>query len=306
VLQRVQVTQLGSPAIPLPIAGRKRAASGAATGSGRRGPVPRPLASANDFSPSHFDEPNSDLVPPSPHRRSTVFLSPRQRPDPASPMSGQRGAVDSSRPSTPHSSPVLRNPLLQQGTPMVLHTPLPSCRSPSFRTQDGNAAWAAAAGMFPIQKDFNAPGFVPAQLVGAVTYTVRSPTGHFPPTVQRKRSTTGRQLFMEYGDQQQQAPPGVSFPAAADQRTAFPELPQRQSSFSGFPPAAATSDSRPFLQKQRPPSGQRYAFPEPSQRPQPLSVFPPAAAAGDFQPYLQQQRPQRVSSFQTLRLHRIY
>jgi hypothetical protein len=50
--------QLGSSAILLPLAGRKRSASGAAPGSGRRGPVPRPLASANDFSPSHFDEPN--------------------------------------------------------------------------------------------------------------------------------------------------------------------------------------------------------------------------------------------------------
>ena len=44
------------------LAGRKHAATSAASGSGRRAPffASEPLASANDFSPTHFNEPLSD------------------------------------------------------------------------------------------------------------------------------------------------------------------------------------------------------------------------------------------------------
>ena len=55
-------------------------------------------------------------------------------------------------------------------------TPSLSRRRPHvFRTQDSNAAWAAAQGLLPIGEGFTAPGYVPAHLVGGIRYSVRSP-----------------------------------------------------------------------------------------------------------------------------------
>lgn len=102
----------------------------------------------------------------------------------------------------------LGTPLLQQ------HTPSPFRRAQShFRTQDGMAAWAVAEGMRPIGEDFRAPGFVPAPLVGGVTYTVRSPQGRSPTLPQR--SYSGRRLFPDHGDWQPQLSSRPFQPAAA-------------------------------------------------------------------------------------------
>jgi hypothetical protein len=228
--------QLGSTLAGSVLPGRKRSASSAAPGSGRRGPAPRTpqrLASAADFSPSHFEEPNSDVQMPSPHQRS-------HPPSPMAPVSVVRGHPDgphSSRFGSSSSSPISQNPLLRS----VVNTPSPSRRHPqSFRTQDGDAAWAAAEGLLPIDRDFHAPGFVPAQLVGGVTYTVRSPRIS-PPAVQR--TSSGRRLFAEYD-----------------------ALPQ-QASLCGFQPTAgfgglSAADLGRFLQQQQAAQGsnQRTAY----------------------------------------------
>ena len=213
--------QLGSPVTQALPTNRKRSASNAASGSGRRGPVPRPLASAADFSPTHFEEPRSDIMPPA-HQPSAP---PRSLPP--SPMAVEpddhQPATASHRTSSPASSPVSQNPLLQQRPSTVVHTPPPSRRPPQpFRTQDGMAAWAVAEGLHPIGEGFTAPGFVPAQVVGGVTYTVRSPQGRSPPIVQQTYS--GRRLFSEHGDWQLQLPSRSLHPAAAGSLPLPPQL----------------------------------------------------------------------------------
>jgi hypothetical protein len=104
----------------------------------------------------------------------------------------------SQRVATPYSSPISQNPLLRKEVPVDIQTPSPSQRRPQyFRTQDGNAAWAAAEGLLPIHEGFTAPGYVPAQIVGGVTYTVRSPQARSPQTHQpiAQRASVGSQLF---------------------------------------------------------------------------------------------------------------
>ena len=93
---------------------------------------------------------------------------------------------------------------------MNIHTPSP--RRPPFRTQDSNAAWAAAEGLLPIPDGFSAPGYVPANVVGGITYTVRSPQALSPqmhrPTA--PPASVGRQLFAEFT--------GMPFQANGEQR----------------------------------------------------------------------------------------
>ena len=200
--------QLVSVAPTVVPTGRKRSASGAAPGSARRGPAPRPLASAADFSPTHFEEPRSDELPPA-HQPSAMFF---RGSAPPSPM-----VVEQDDPSPP-SSPISQNPLLQQEASTIIHTPPSSRRSPRlFRTRDSTTAWVVAEGLRPIGEGFTAPGYVPAQLVGGVSYTVGSPQGRSPPVAQQAYS--GRRLFSEYGDRQQQAPIRSLQPAAADHIT---------------------------------------------------------------------------------------
>ena len=54
-------TQADSEVVGTSLGGRKRSASAAAPGTPCHGRLPAPLASAADFTPTHFVEPNSDL-----------------------------------------------------------------------------------------------------------------------------------------------------------------------------------------------------------------------------------------------------
>ena len=222
--------QSGAPAGSTILAGRKRSASNAASGSGsrRHGPTPRHLASAADFSPTHFDEPASDAIPPSAFSRNhSPLLSPRQ--PPPSPMridpvaSGRSEAAQ--RDATPLSSPISQNPLLRKTGDT--HTPSPSRRrSASFHTRDGDAAWAAADGLLPITEGFTAPGYVPAQVVGGITYKIHSPRTSLPTQPTAPLLKVGRQLFAEHPGtvdahtpiQQQQLAPHLSRPQATTQQ----------------------------------------------------------------------------------------
>ena len=169
------------------LANRKRSASSAAPGSARQAPMAKHLASAADFSPSHFIEPVSeDRIP---------AVSPSRNLDLPSPMKVEPPhEMESQRLSTPLSSPILQDPLVQNTSPMVIQTPSQR-RSASFRTRDSNAAWAAAQGLLPITETFMAPGYVPAPVVGGVTYSIHSPQKR---QLTIPRSNVGRQLFGEH------------------------------------------------------------------------------------------------------------
>ena len=248
-------------------AGRKRSATSAAPVSGHRGPIFKRLASAADFSPTHFNEPVSDgpfppllashlPAPPSPRHHSNLPLTSTRMPD------APRVTESSRRPITPILSPISQNPLLRgPGTPMDVQTPSP--RRPPFRTQDSNAAWAAAEGLFPIPEGFTAPGYVPANVVGGVTYTVRSPQG-LSPRMHRLSAqpvSVGRQLFAEFtgagfrGSEEQRGEPqeAVLPQQKASQPRAMLRLPQQFASQEIDPPQRSTSQ-RFHGQQQQPTS----------------------------------------------------
>ena len=128
-------------------------------------------------------------VIPSPHHHSNRSLPRMQVPV------APQAIVSPRRVATPVSSPISQNPLLQKGpgTPMDIQTPSPH-RLP-FRTQNSDVDWAAAEGLLPIPEGFMAPGYVPAHVVGGVTYTVRSPQTRRPSV---QPASLGRQLFTEY------------------------------------------------------------------------------------------------------------
>jgi hypothetical protein len=207
------------------LGGRKRSATSAASGSTRLAPGARHLASAADFSPTHFNEPVSDIHIPaahsSPQQQSVNPQSSlhQQLANPALPMQAEP-TFDEAPPRlvTPFSSPILQNLLLGDKQSMVMGTPSPTRqRSASFRTRDSNAAWATAQGLLPIPEGFSAPGSVPVGLVGGVTYSIHSPQKR-QSTV--PRSDVGRQLFAEqtsihmHGHGQQQPEPHSSAPHA--------------------------------------------------------------------------------------------
>ena len=178
-LRDTDIPQPNVPNVHRPLTGRKRSASSAILSPGRRDPTPRMLASAADFSPTHFEEPLSDngLPPPlSPTRESRTPL-PRQPYQ--SPMHVDVPVT------TPASSPVSQNPLFQKPRSV-------------FRTRDSGAAWNVAEGMLPISEGFTAPGFVHNQVVGGISFKVHSPHArpNHPPS--DRLSGVGRQLFAEH------------------------------------------------------------------------------------------------------------
>jgi hypothetical protein len=232
-LRDAATPQMGPAAGTQAFTGRKRSATSA---SGRHGSVTKRLASAADFSPTHFDEPNSDApIPPppsilrprlpSPHQQSTV-------PSPAQDI------------TTPLSSPISQNPL-RRDSPMMVQTPSPARRSPhTFRTRDSNAAWAAAEGLLPIREGFSAPGFAPSHLVGGMSYVVRSPKAPSPRTHRPapQQTRVGRQLFAPHTSKGMQGcnpQPRAVTQAAANGTTKFPSA--AADSISGFYTAAASS-----------------------------------------------------------------
>ncbi|KAF8234237.1 hypothetical protein L208DRAFT_844956 [Tricholoma matsutake] len=163
-----------------PVAGHKRSAMSTALDDGHHGPTSRKLASAADFSPTHFDEPASDGL--------ILLTGPSQlNPDQILPMRTELDAPV----HTPASSPISQNLLLWREDPMDVQTPSPMRRhSVTLRTRDSNAAWAAAEGLVPIPEDFTTVGYTPVQVVGGITYmcrvsrTVPRPIGtHIHPTL---------------------------------------------------------------------------------------------------------------------------
>ena len=165
--------QVVSVASPTSVAGRKRTATSDAPGSNRNGPGPSGLASAADFSPTHFEEPMSDgLLPPADAAQQNQLLG--------SPM------------ASPYSTPISRNPLLRTAGSAHASSPF-NQRSPVLRTRDGDAAWAAAEGLISIPEGLNAEGSASAPVIGGITYLVRSPGSS-----RSRHSGPSRRLFEDY------------------------------------------------------------------------------------------------------------
>jgi hypothetical protein len=139
-------------------AGRKCLVTSATPGTPRRGRNPMHRASALDFSPTHFVEPQSDTLIPQQHLASPMRTSPAH--------------------SAVHmSTPMSQNPLLQShgSNSNVTHMPLPmGSQLHRYRTTDANTAWAVAEGLIPIPEGSAPPGFVPA-IVGGMSYEVCTP-----------------------------------------------------------------------------------------------------------------------------------
>jgi len=110
----IATPQLGLTAGPMALAGCKCSAMSAAPDDGHHGPISRKLASAADFSPTHFGESTSDGL--------ILLMGPsQQNPDPTLPM---RTGLDAPA-HTPTSSPILQNLLLWREDPMDIQTPSP-------------------------------------------------------------------------------------------------------------------------------------------------------------------------------------
>lgn len=111
----------------------------AAPGIPCRGCNPTHRASAVDFSPMHFAEPQSDVPIPQESALDTHH-------DLTSPM---RTTPVHSR--MPMWSPISLDPLLQRKNSTSAHTPLPtSQQSGRYCTSNANMAWAAPEGWIPI------------------------------------------------------------------------------------------------------------------------------------------------------------
>ncbi|KAF8804842.1 hypothetical protein BYT27DRAFT_7105965 [Phlegmacium glaucopus] len=138
--------------------GRKRAATSEVPHSPRRGSGP--VDSLHAF--------------PAPLSMAQALTSPA---NPTTPARSTR----SNRAVEPVSSPIASNPLLHHPVAASVHTPSPGRRrSLSLRTRDSHAAWAAAEGLLPIPDAFQTPGYVPAHIVGGITYDVRAPRLQHP------------------------------------------------------------------------------------------------------------------------------
>lgn len=197
------VIQAGSKTAPEAKVGRKRSATSEAPGSIVRIHLPPPRASAADFSPTHFDEPQSEnlLDAWQGSALQNAKVAPQLDVDatttgkqPTSPMT-----VDPRTPTradkrkgntitTPVSSPLGGNPLLRRLMQDI------------YRTRDLNAAWLAAQGLVPPGDGYRPAGYTPPQIVGGITYKVHSPKAH---QAGAEGSSSGRKLFAEYlGDTQ--------------------------------------------------------------------------------------------------------
>ncbi|KAF8232116.1 hypothetical protein L208DRAFT_1397856 [Tricholoma matsutake] len=161
------------------IKGRKRSATSEVPGALEQVHNPLHLASAADFSPTHFVEPGSDGLLDAWQGHSQG--GPSQRPldlevaiqdgahDPTSPM-----PIDQNTP--PSSSLISHNPLLQRSSTINVHTPSPARKhSDTFDTRDANKAWLAAEGLVPVADNFHAPGFLFNEHIS----TVCKPPGTF-------------------------------------------------------------------------------------------------------------------------------
>ena len=244
-------------------ASRKRSATSAAPSIGR-GPTSKRLASAADFSPAHFEEPVSDgPVPP----LSAPHLSVRQHSNlPSTSMQVlevPQDAGGSCNLVTPVSSPISQNPLLRRGPGTPMDVQMPSPQRIDFRTQDSNAAWAAAEGLFPIPEGFVAPGYVPANVVGGINYIVRSPRSPRARTPQARQPSNqpagvGRQLFAEYmgmgiqdGEEQRIENQGDDLPQQSVLRPRATSLLPQQIALQEIDPPQRLSSQARLLQQQQ-------------------------------------------------------
>jgi hypothetical protein len=138
----ITVIQAGSKALPVMKVGRKRAATSEAPGASERTQIPPPLASAADFSPTHFDETQSGGLLDAWQDEMATNV---QAAEPwvtgvggklPSPMAVEPRALTWAEKGkgkaavTPGSSPVVKNPFRHQSMQDV------------YRTRNADAAWS--------------------------------------------------------------------------------------------------------------------------------------------------------------------
>jgi hypothetical protein len=169
----------------------------------------RSATSAADFSPTHFDEPQSDGLldawkeTPLQIGHDTAGEDTRNQGGEGGPTSPM--AVDPKTPAskgkgkaiaTPNSTPISHNPILRRSTIVETRVFSPAKhQSDTYYTRDPNAAWLAAEGLMPVADGFRAAGYMPTQIVGGVSYKVHSPkTQH----ANVEGLSSGRKLFAEY------------------------------------------------------------------------------------------------------------
>jgi hypothetical protein len=183
------IIQAGSKVLQVAKVGRKRAATSEAPGASEHTltQIPPPLASAEDFSPSHFDKPQSgglldvwqDGVGTNTEAvEQWVTGVGRKLPlpmavEPRALTWAQKGKGKVA--ATPGSSPVVENPFRRQSTQDIYHT------------RNADAAWSIAQGLVPAGDKHQPAGYTP---VGGVMYKVVSP--------KNRGLSTGRRLFLQY------------------------------------------------------------------------------------------------------------
>jgi hypothetical protein len=183
------VIQAGSKVLQAAKVGRKRAATSEAPGASERTltRIPPPLASAADFSPTHFDEPQSGGLLDAWHDGTGTNTQAAEQWATGvggklpSPMAVEPRALTRAEKgkgkaaATPGSSPVVKNPFRHQSTQDVYHT------------RNADAAWSVAQGLVPAGDEHHPAGYTP---VGGVTYKVVSPKD--------RGLSVGRRLFSQY------------------------------------------------------------------------------------------------------------
>lgn len=151
----------------------------------------------------HFNEPQSDA----PILQENVLDAHH---DPTSPRRTDLNTPTHSGGSginpIPISSPIFLNPLLQRNNVTSVHTPSPAGQqSGSYRTCNGNEAWAVAEGLILISEGFNAPGYAPV-LVGGISFEVCLPRLQHQST---EGSNMGRRLSGEHSRRELAASNGL-------------------------------------------------------------------------------------------------
>ncbi|KAF8229606.1 hypothetical protein L208DRAFT_1401928, partial [Tricholoma matsutake] len=201
-------TQASSKVGMAAMTGCKRSVTNDTPGSLDRRQNPAHLASAADFSPMHFKEPQSDgllgaWLEAAPQNRHNVVAeevgNQDDGGDPTSPMAVDLNPVfkgTGKAITTPNLTPISHNPLLHESTRVKTHMFSPEKhQSDTYYTCDPNAAWLAAEGLMPLADSFRAAGFVPAQIGGGVSYKVHSPKSQH---ASAEALSLGKKLFVEY------------------------------------------------------------------------------------------------------------
>jgi hypothetical protein len=168
----ITIPQAGQKALPVAKVGRKRAATSEAPGASERTQIPPPLASAADFSPTHFDEPQSGGLLDAWQDQTATNANVQAAESWVTGVGGKLPSPMAVEPraltwaekgkgkAAPGSSPATTNPFRHQSTQDV------------YCTRNADVAWSVAQGLGPPGDEGHPAGYSP---VGGIAYKVVSP-----------------------------------------------------------------------------------------------------------------------------------